>query len=455
MIWEEGADMPNAVNVVPIIDTSNSMTTNGYVAITVRAASAFVSYARPGDGLGVVNYDVGGNVTFGFATVDQNLTQPAAAAAAIAGLRFTGGWTAIGSGLQTGEGMLNSQATPKALVLLSDGYNNSGPDPLTVLPVGYPVYSCAMGPNADITLMQQIASRTSGLYYNAPYPSTMMFIFNQIRGIPASVQTVANRLDSIPVQGYQMIPATISGSNSGSQFGVVWDNNNLSYTSGSNPTASQISITLVDPSGGINPIAPVRVGAGYVVFDIPNPVVGTWYVQVISGSNTVAVLVTSGAFEFPTNQQSAAALELSVPAVLKAGQPLNLTAKITEDGQTVAGVKMDAEVLRPLVSVSSALNLYRDQWKDITLTDQDDLTGTPPDIAKLAKLRRQLLPTHDLLAHRTHPVALKETSGSHTASLTDTLQAGSYTIRVVARGISPKTKTALQRTELATVCVQD
>lgn len=448
--------MPNSVNVAPVIDTSASMTSNGYVAITVRAASAFVSYSRAGDGLGVVNYDVQGNVTYGFTTVDQNLTQAIAAAAAIQGLQFNGSWTAIGSGLQTGEGMLNSQATPKALVLLSDGYNNHGPDPLTVLPSGYPVYSCAMGTKADTDLMQKIAQRTGGSYYNAPYPSTMMFIFNQIRGTPSFVQTVANQINQIQAQGYQLIPAPISAGNSGSQFGVVWDNNSLSYTPSPNPTTSQISITLVNPSSPISGIAPVIVGAGYVVFDIQNPVIGTWYVQVISGSNSVTIQVTSGVFEFPTNPQSAASLEISVPPLLKAGQPLNLAAQIIEEGESMTGVKMQAEVLRPTLSISSALSLYRDQWKSIELKDEDEVGGVPPDIAKLAKLRSQLLPGHDLLAHRTHPLLLKEAAkGSLAASLTDTLQAGSYTIRVVANGVSPKTNAAFQRTELATVCVQD
>ena len=187
-----------------------------------------------------------------------------------------------------------------------------------------------MGPNADTSLMQQIAQRTNGSYYNAPYPSTMMFIYNQIRGTPAFVQIVANQINQIPVQGYQLIPAPISAGNSGSQFGVVWDNNSLSYTPSPNPTSSQISITLVNPNSPVSGIAPVIVGAGYVVFDIQNPTVGTWYVQVISGSNSVAIQVTSGAFEFPTNPQGAAALQISAPTSLKAGQALDLAAQINE-----------------------------------------------------------------------------------------------------------------------------
>ena len=448
--------MPNAVNVVPVIDTSYSMTTNGYVAITQRDSSAFVSYARPGDGLGVVNYDTNGNVCFPFSVVDQNLTKPIAAAAAIQGLSFNGNNTAIGSGLQSAEAMLNALANPRAIVLLSDGYQNYGPNPLSVLPSGYPVYACAMGANADIALMQQIAQQSGGAYYNAPYPSTMMFIFNQIRGQPSFVQTVTNLLSPIQAQGYQMISAPISGVNTQAQFGVVWDDNALSYTNSSNPSASQISITLVDPSGAISPLQPQIVGTGYVVFNAPTPQSGQWYIQVISGSPSVTIQVTSGAFEFPTNATEAAQLTLFVPDSIRAGEPLAVQAQVTEKGEPLPGLKIQAEVVQPTVSVASALAQYKDELKGIKLTKKDLTSAMPADRLRLAKLRVKLLRKKDILAHRSYGLILNEgKKGLHSASVSDTRHAGSYNIRVVATGHSPAAGTAFQRTELVTVLVND
>ena len=448
--------MPNIVNAVPLIDTSGSMTGNGYVAITQRDSKAFVSYCRPGDGLGVANYDTNGHVCFAFSTVDQNLTQAIAAAAAIQGLSFNGISTAIGRGLQTAEGMLNSLTNPRGIVLLSDGYQNDGPDPLTCLPSGYPVYACAMGPNADVNLMQQIAARTGGSYYNAPFPSTMMFIYNQIRGQPSFVQTVANQLSAIQAQGYQLIPAPIAGNNSQAQFGVVWDDNALSYTNNANPSPSQISITLVDPTGGISPVQPQIVGVGYVVFNAPNPQSGQWYIQVISGSTSVSIQLTSGAFEFPVNAEEAADLTVSVPASITAGEPLAVQAQVAENGKPLEGLRVHAEIVRPTISVSNALKAHKNDLKGIKLSDKDIASPVPKDRLRLAKLRMKLLRRKDILAHRSHPLILKEKrGGQHTATLGETREAGSYNIRVVATGHSPSAGTTFQRTHLVTVLVTD
>lgn len=443
--------MPNTANVVPVIDTSASMTFNGYAAITKRDGAAFVSYARAGDGLGVVNYDTTGRVTQAFAVVDQNLSQAITAAAAIQGLSFNGNSTAIGSGLQTAEGMLNSQANPRGIVLLSDGFNNAGPNPLTVLPNGYPVYSCAMGPNADINLMQQIASQTNGSYYNAPFPSTMMFIFNQIRGVPSFVRTVANVQNTIQRQGFQLIPAPISGANTVAQFGVVWDDSSLSYTASANPSTSQISITLVNPNSPVSGIAPAIIGAGYVVFDVPSPQSGQWFVQVISGSNSTAIQVTSGAFEFPTNFEGAADLIVSAPSSLAAGAPLPLQAHVMENGKAIDGVTIRAEVMHPTVSVSEAMAAHRAALQSVPLTEQDRASGAPEEQMRFAKLRAQLLPSQDILHHRAFNVMLATGKrGQHTAKIA-TPTPGSYNVHIIATGTSPETKTVFQRSHLVTV----
>lgn len=446
----------NTANVVPVIDTSASMTYNGYVDITKRDGSAFVSYARAGDGLGVVNYDTTGRITQAFAIVGQNLAQAIAAAAAIQGLSFNGDSTAIGLGLQAAEGMLNSQANPRGIVLLSDGFNNAGPDPLSVLPNGYPVYSCAMGPNADTNLMMQIAQRTGGSYYNAPFPSTMMFIFNQIRGIPSFVRTVANALNQIQVQGYILVPAPISGANSQAQFGVVWDNNQLSYTPSPNPSTSQISITLVQPNTPVSGIRPVIIGTGYVVFDVPAPQSGQWYIQVISGSNSTAIQVTSGAFEFPTNAEGAADLVVTAPDSLPAGQPLSVEAYVTENGEPIDGVTVRAEVMHPTVSVAEALATHRDALNSVELTDVDLAAGVSEERVRLAKLRAQLLPARDIFGHRTFNQMLVPTGqGRHAMTVEDTSCAGSYNVQVIATGTSPETQTSLQRSHLVTVLVNE
>jgi hypothetical protein len=446
--------MTDSANVVPIIDTSNSMTFNGYVAITKRSSKAFVSYAQPGDGLAVVNYDSTARTTYSagssLATVDQNLSQAIAAANAIEALTFTGSATAIGSGLIAAATFLDPATTPKAMILLSDGYQNTGPNPLDNLPA-YPVYSCAMGPNADITLMQQIATQTGGVYYNAPYPSTMMFIYNEIRSQPTFVQSILNKQNNILPNGYALVPATVAADNAGGQFGIVWDDAALSYTASANPTSTQIGITIVQPNGQIYPIAPSIVGDGYVIFNVPNPTDGIWYAQVISGASGKNIQVTTGGFEFPNNPEAAPKLNVTADSFM-AGSPLKVSAHVTEGDTKIKDLHVTATVLRPTISVANAIKKYSHELQHLKMPANFQGTGADPHIARLAMLRQTLLPHQDILAHRETPIHFQQDKkGDHLAHMTDTDHAGDYMVKVEATGISQKTNRAFARTKLITV----
>jgi hypothetical protein len=447
--------MPKAVNVVPVIDTSYSMTYNGYVDITKRDSEAFVSYCLAGDGLGVVSFDTKARIASPFAIIDKSHSQVDAAVAAIQKLSFDGDGTAIGLGLQKAEEMLNPRANPRGIVLLTDGDNNIDPKPLDVLPKGYPVYTCDMGKVGNHDLLRKIAKETKGQYYAAPYPSTMMLILNQIRGTGKEIRIVVNSLTEIKVRSFALIPAAISGGSSALQFGVVWNDDALSYTNSSSPSASQISITLVEPDATISSIPPRFTGKGYVVFSNIPPKPGQWYVQVVSGSKS-AIDVTCGVFEFPANQEGAADLIVSAPAAIRAGEPLSVQAHVVENGEPVQGLQVRAEVIQPTLSVASALTAYKAELEQVELTQEDLTRGVPENLLRLAKLRTKLLPELDILAHRSHGLILKEGLESrYGASLEDTHTAGSYNIQVVATGRSPETGTTFQRTHLATVVVTD
>lgn len=441
-------------NSVLVIDNSASMKSNGYVAITKRCSKAFVTYALPGDGLGVVRFEKTAGITQPFAIVDLNRSQVNAAVSAIDDLKFNGDKTAIGLGLQAAEGMLNSQLNPRGVVLMSDGFNNAGPAPLTVLPSGYPVYSCAMGKKADVDLMQEIATRTNGQYFNAPYPATMMFIFNQIRGLLEAgiAKLVTNKQDWIQQQGFQLVQAPISGANRMGQFGVVWDDDSLSYTASPNPSKSQISITLFRPDFSDSGIAPVAVGDGYVLFNVPSLQSGLWNIQVFSGSKS-AIQFTSAAFELPKNPEGAAHLVVSAPDSLVAGTPLSLHARVVENGKAIDGVNVRAEVMHPTISMADAIAANREALQNIALTEEDREDGAPEEQVRFAKLQTWLLPSQDILGHRTFNVMLAPTKlGEHTATI-DTPTPGSYNINIIATGTPPETNTVFQRSHLVTVHV--
>jgi hypothetical protein len=80
--------------------------------------------------------------------------------------------------------MLSGISGPKAILLLSDGYQNRAPwvaDVLPALPAGTKVHTIALGPQSDQTLLDTIANAMGGQYYFTPDELELHEIYNYIR----------------------------------------------------------------------------------------------------------------------------------------------------------------------------------------------------------------------------------------------------------------------------------
>jgi hypothetical protein len=447
--------MPS-ISSVPIIDNSASMTQNGFVQITKIDSKAFVRHFREGDRLAVVQYSDTASVAYppngrSLATVGPALSETADAADVIQALAFNGWATDIGAGILTARSLVDSAPEPRALVLLSDGQHNYGTDPLSVLP-SYPIHTCAMGVGSDTALLSQIASRTGGTYHFTPRLVDMMQIYNQIRGDQQSVALVVNQLSDVDADDGMLIPATIAAGTPAAQFGVVWTNTTIQYTSGS-PSLNRVAITLVDPSLNTLPLQPQVIGDGYVVFNVPNPAQGQWQVQVEYGGG-VGMSMTAGGFEVGVNTVRDIRLEVSAAPVSRLGEPLRFTARVTDGGVPVEGLQVHAEVVQPTISVAGALKAYAGRLASVDPHPADISRGMPEPLARLMALRRSLLPEEDILAHRTSTHALTPApGGTHTGEVSDTSHAGSYTLKLDVTGHSPVSGTPFQRSRRLSVHV--
>lgn len=443
--------MPSSVSAVLVLDTSGSMTGSGYVAITVIDSKAFVDCARGGDHIGVVNYDVNGNIAFPFTVVDSGLSVLQQAKNAIQNLTFLGGCTNIGGGIVSGKGMLDTALNARAMVLLTDGNQNCGTDPMSILPTGYPIFACAMGPNSNQNLLRQIANGTTGgQYYYAPSVVNMMSVYNQIRGLNPLTQLVTNNLTFIAPLNYEVIPANVSQGNSQAQFVVTWTDPSFVYT-GSNPTGNQLSIMLYDPNNNLVQATPTIIGVGYVIFDLPTPLAGIWQVAVEYPGAT-ALPVTVGVFEFQSSTESPITLEVNVPRTINVGDPLPCVAKVTDGGDPIAGLNVYAEVSQPKIGLSNALKLYSDQLGSVEPAGVDVDGGMPDDLARLKALRMKHLPEIDILPTRVHAAPLQAgDDGHYRTTVNETVEEGSYNLHVRVTGYSPKSGTPFQRCQLVSV----
>lgn len=445
----------NSISAALVLDTSNSMTFHGYVDITVIDSKAFIDCGRTGDRLAVCNFDSSGSTPFPIAEVSDTNSVLTDATTAIQNLSFTGVSTNLASGLEQGIAQLSSETNSRGLVLLSDGQRNTGADPLSIPPPPYPVFACAMGPASDMSLMQQIAANsTNGQYYYAPKVVDMMKIYNQIRALNPQTQGIANELKSIAPQDYQLVPATVSQGNSEAQFVVAWTNTALAYTSG-NPSSTQLSITLVDPNLDTTAYVPTYIGNGYVIFNVPTPLVGTWQAQVLYGSASASLPVTVGVFEFQHDPTQVISLNVDAPKSIKKGESLELKAHVLHGNEKVSDVSISAEVTRPKISLENALVKYKDEYKSIKLSKEETNNNMPEDISKLSKLHRERLHESDILSHITTIHHLeKNESGTRSLSFDQTGEEGSYNIHVKVKGTSHLNGTSFERNQLISVLIQ-
>ncbi|KVE37608.1 hypothetical protein WS69_10825 [Burkholderia sp. BDU5] len=430
------------------------MTHNGYVAQTVIDTKAFLRLLKEGDKVGVVAFGENAYDVYSdrgkLATVDSSLTVTANAAAAVDRLTFNGDWTAIGRGLAWARTFLDSAALPKACVLLTDGYQNNGPSPLDGLP-NYPVMACAMGPESDKALLSEIARRTGGEFFYVPRAADMMKVYNTIRAKSATAALLANQLNDIPSNDYQLIPATVSHTPGGAQISAVWSDGGIAYTRGS-PSGNQLSVTLVDPSGSTSPLNPTVVGNGFVIYNVDNPAPGLWQIQLEFAGRGQTINCTGGALQYPSSTRNALPgpkLHVQVPRTIAAGQRLPIDVRLTEDGGVLTNVRAHAAVIAPIISLQDALAKYDDRLGSVELSVSDLAHGMPEPLARLAVLRAKLLPDEDILGHRRFVVHLHD-GHERLAAEFDAKVAGAYTIQVEVSGDS-SVSGPFQRVDLVSI----
>ncbi len=260
----DNVEVPNAtpVSIVPVIDRSGSMVTSGYVDITRTSSKQFVDLMSVDDELGVVSFGTTGTVEYpaGAGPVMQTITGQATrddANAEIDNIAF-GGCTFMGDGIEKAANLLSTApAGQRAIVLLSDGYDNKGCDQgnpakpsaidaAAMLPNDLPIYSCAMGQTSDQVFLEQLAADTDGLYYYMPTIDDLFEIYNYIRGQVSSDSIIVNDTNSASrsrVSGY------VDGCARKVTFSVAWFDPSINYVPHDPRKLNEINIRLRDPNG--------------------------------------------------------------------------------------------------------------------------------------------------------------------------------------------------------------
>jgi len=418
----DNAEVPAAtpVSVVAVLDRSSSMQAFGYVDITRQTSRQFIDLLSVDDSLGVVSFGDTGVEEYPGAGSPQLITGQAtrdAAKVEVNGIGF-GGCTFMGAGIQTGGAMLAGAGPRRALVLLSDGYDNKGCDEgnpakpsaleaAAALPADLPIYSCAMGPASDQTLLAQLADDTGGRYYFMPTIDDLFEIYNYIRGQVTGDGIIINESATASVS---QVTGWVDGCAQSVLFTVAWHDLSLNYVSSEPNAQNQIAVRLRSPGGRWLPRSATEfvrtVGEGYVSFSIQEPQPGLWTVEV-STARAQHTPYTVGGFV-----RSSVGLLIDVPTCVTVGEPIDIRAGVTDGRGLLDGIKIRTRVSAPRASVVDYIRKYGSQISRIKIPSVLRTDGKPDkmrlQLARLVLLRDKLKQKtgEDILAPSVHDVAL-------------------------------------------------
>lgn len=171
--------IPQPIDLMLVIDRSGSM--SGQPIVDAKAAAiAFVDFLDLGtDRVGLASFE-------SVASLDVPLTHNGETVKTAINNLIASGGTAIGEGVAVGHSQLIANATPgvtPVLVVLSDGVNGSGRDPLTAANAakaeGIKVVTIGLGFGADEDLMRAMASTENDFHF-APSSTDLEAIFTSI-----------------------------------------------------------------------------------------------------------------------------------------------------------------------------------------------------------------------------------------------------------------------------------
>lgn len=262
------------VSVVEVIDRSGSMG-GGKLTSAKNAATLFAELLSEQDYASVVSFDHQVSLDLPLTQIGTDFSGLNQVKSAIAGLS-AGGTTAIGLGLRmAGQEVAGAAAgTSRAIVLLSDGFSNTGPDPLDVINEIDPsvrVFTIGLG-SADRATLTAIAQARGGKYYDSPDAADLQAIYTELLGVVTGAVTLVNENRTInPLENQSRLLQVPSGASV--TFGINWG-------------GSDLDLTLVSPSGvqygGLLPVSGSRyvTGPTYEFFRVTNPEAGNWTIRV-------------------------------------------------------------------------------------------------------------------------------------------------------------------------------
>ncbi len=332
------------VRIVQVIDRSGSMVSFNYAEPAKANARRMIDLMSLNDSIGLVSFNQTATTHLGLTAI----TDPGVyttAREAVDAINFQG-LTSIGAGLQAAGNVLSSASGPRAIILLSDGYQNRAPfvaSVLPTLPAGVKVHTIALGPHSDQALLETIADATGGTYYFSPDEVQLHEIYNYIRAEATEEELALNETLTLPdTEGTEATlsrQVVIDEGAAYATFGISWSNLSIN-----------LRVTLRPPQGPVMDLSRVRKfnGRAYKVLRLRRPQAGVWSVDIQRQPGGGKLSCTLAAF-----LRSDLRLRLAPAAkAFVSGKPANVLVQVRDRGKAVTQFRGTTVVARPAASLS-------------------------------------------------------------------------------------------------------
>lgn len=227
-----------------------------------QAAGIFIDLANPGDKIGITSFSDGSTADLGLTEIIDDDTKTTIKAV-VDGL-VAGGNTAIGSGLIESRDLFTSEtdiSCIQTVILFTDGHGNNGPSELSVIPSlienDITVIAVAVGTDVSISNLQQIATQTSGKFFQVADASDLPALLAALTAEATGGGVLAQQPESVSDGSTVEIEILVDGSAGEATFGITWPDPNdvldltLEAPDGTSITPSSASDANIDYIAGV------------------------------------------------------------------------------------------------------------------------------------------------------------------------------------------------------------